>query len=338
MPQLFIILYSTIIALFVIACIMGLANWLHLASISSRISLCETELDKKAHQIDLLKKEQHTIQSQPPTVTVTTSDEPLGTDMEQMPSPSGGADSDTIQIVRNVHGVFERTDQLHGIENHDMDGMAEGQQAKIMTEEQTGTEIGDQDSLFHVQSQESAGSAIDVPEYPDDAQTLPQETLTDNPAWAAQGMELVDTPTEGANAPDPITMPQSTETATSPPAASTAEDQQDVDSDVLDVVSEGGPSYAAGRYVIPLYSDASKDADFAAAWRSLTEIMTTTVQPEIAIDFSSVQFLYEKELLYLVKMCQIVTGQQGTIIFINCDHELTPFIKSRPDLASRIAA
>lgn len=84
---------------------------------------------------------------------------------------------------------------------------------------------------------------------------------------------------------------------------------------------------------IALFSQAKKDTDFAAAWKKLSEELPGTPDAQVKIDFKNVMFLYEKELLYLEKIREVVSSARGRITFVNCHPELRPIISSRRSLA-----
>jgi hypothetical protein len=84
---------------------------------------------------------------------------------------------------------------------------------------------------------------------------------------------------------------------------------------------------------IALFSQAKKDTDFAAAWKKLSEGLPGTPDAHVKIDFTNVMFLYEKELLYLEKIREVVSSARGRITFVNCHPELRPIISSRRSLA-----
>jgi anti-anti-sigma regulatory factor len=134
---------------------------------------------------------------------------------------------------------------------------------------------------------------------------------------------------EKANYPQTLPPEQGNESPFAPPAESAASEQQ---SDVLDVVDE---TAAASRNAITLFlfSNAKKDTDFTAAWKQLIEILQTRPASRIAIDFSNVLFLYDRELAYLAKFRDAVLQSGGTIAFVNCEAELTAIMQKNPGLA-----
>jgi hypothetical protein len=105
-------------------------------------------------------------------------------------------------------------------------------------------------------------------------------------------------------------------------------------SDVLDVVDETTTTARSNAMTLSLYSNAKKDTDFAAVWKQLSEILPGTPAPRIAIDFSNVMFLYDRELQYLEKFRDVVLQAGGTIAFVNCEAELVAILQTNSRLAS----
>jgi hypothetical protein len=108
--------------------------------------------------------------------------------------------------------------------------------------------------------------------------------------------------------------------------------------DVLDVVDDAPPSmpqtgFRENEIEISLFSPAKKDTDFAAAWKKLSERLPGSPSAHVKLNFNGVMFLYEKELLYLEKIREVVVNAQGSITFINCHPELRPVIASHRSLA-----
>ena len=62
----------------------------------------------------------------------------------------------------------------------------------------------------------------------------------------------------------------------------------------------------------------------------------STEKPDIKIDFSGIQFIYDKELQYLEKIHHIIKERGGKLLFINCSPELSEFLGRNPDLLSLI--
>lgn len=86
--------------------------------------------------------------------------------------------------------------------------------------------------------------------------------------------------------------------------------------------------------VITLFSNAKQDTDFAAAWKKLSEMLPSSTNPEVRLDFRGVMFLYERELQYLEKFKSIILQAGGTVSFANCDPELLSILSKRPALAA----
>jgi hypothetical protein len=105
-------------------------------------------------------------------------------------------------------------------------------------------------------------------------------------------------------------------------------------SDVLDVVDEPPATARSNAMTLSLYSNAKKDTDFAAVWKRLSELLPGNPAPRVAIDFSNVMFLYDRELQYLEKFRDVVMQAGGTIAFVNCEAELAAILSTNPRLSS----
>ncbi len=86
-----------------------------------------------------------------------------------------------------------------------------------------------------------------------------------------------------------------------------------------------------------LFSEIKHDTDFVSAWKKLSDHLSTSSMPHVVINFKNVMFLYEKELLYLEKIQDVVIRAHGTILFTNYHHELRSALSTRPSLAHLIA-
>jgi hypothetical protein len=118
------------------------------------------------------------------------------------------------------------------------------------------------------------------------------------------------------------------------PERATAPDEQ---SDVLDVVDESASSPRSGEVTLALFSNAKKDTDFTAAWKQLMLVLQDRRTSRIAIDFSNVMFLYDRELLYLEKFRDVILRAGGTVSFVNCEAELVAILQKNPLLAAHVA-
>jgi hypothetical protein len=215
---------------------LGISNWIFLASLSTKISQLEDEIEKKTSELETLKKERQSGSSLQFKGNQQSTDR---IDQEGY-SDSG---SQQIEIVRNIRG--------EGFENYDKD----------------------------------AGHDHEYPQ--------------------------------------------------TPPAAEAAAAEQQ--SDVLDVVDENAAASRSDTITLPLFSNAKKDTDFATAWKHLVEILQSRPTSRIAIDFSNVMFLYDRELLYLEKFRDTILQSGGTVIFVNCETELKENVRKNPGLARYVS-
>ncbi|MBN1577673.1 MAG: hypothetical protein JW913_14030 [Chitinispirillaceae bacterium] len=102
------ILFIIIISITAVSVFLSIIDWIYLASLASKTTILEREVEKKSLEFDALKKERYNAQhSSEGSASVIESTEPIrgGT------SPPIVGSEDTIQIVRNVRGNFEQTEQ-----------------------------------------------------------------------------------------------------------------------------------------------------------------------------------------------------------------------------------
>jgi len=85
-----------------------------------------------------------------------------------------------------------------------------------------------------------------------------------------------------------------------------------------------------------LYSESAKDADFNNLWKNIYSILQSNIQMEIGIDFTGINFLYDKELAYLSKIQKIIASAGSKVFFFNCDSELVSILSNFSDLSSHI--
>lgn len=111
--------FAIISVLLVSIAFMALNLFYHL-KITSRVNNLEKDIEKKTLEFDALKKERSTGQSAArfntqADMSTKVFEMPLTQEMEQ-PANEEAVEEDSIQIVRNVRGTFERTDTV--IHNH----------------------------------------------------------------------------------------------------------------------------------------------------------------------------------------------------------------------------
>jgi hypothetical protein len=108
--------------------------------------------------------------------------------------------------------------------------------------------------------------------------------------------------------------------------------------ETLDVVNntyagDAQNPFASEAMEIILFSETRKDTDFENAWKMLTSYLSVSEHPSVVINFNNVLFLYEKELHYLEKMCEVVVRARGSIRFAHYHNELRSIISTRPMLS-----
>ncbi|MBN1307050.1 MAG: hypothetical protein JXA18_03975 [Chitinispirillaceae bacterium] len=102
------ILFIILVSIMAVSVFLSIIDWIYLASLTSKTTILEREIEKKSLEFDALKKERYTTQHPSEvSASVIESTEPLGGDVA-LPIVGG---EDTIQIVRNIRGNFERTEQ-----------------------------------------------------------------------------------------------------------------------------------------------------------------------------------------------------------------------------------
>lgn len=83
----------------------------------------------------------------------------------------------------------------------------------------------------------------------------------------------------------------------------------------------------------PLYSESAKDADFNNLWRNIYSLLQSNIQSEIGIDFTGINYLYDKELGYLLKITKIIISAGSKVHFLNCDTELVSIMSKYSELS-----
>jgi hypothetical protein len=108
--------------------------------------------------------------------------------------------------------------------------------------------------------------------------------------------------------------------------------------ETLDVVNSSSTRdpqnpFASEDVEITLFSETKRDTDFGNAWKKLTSYLSVSEHPSVVINFNNVLFLYDKELHYLEKMCEVVAKARGLIKFTNYHSELRSIISAHPKLS-----
>lgn len=243
------------------AVFLGIINWVHLLSISSKASELEQEINKKAQEFDNFKKEKISFAPVNPVIEV--DDTPVQEAVEPQLS------TEPIQIMRNVGGSFERA------EKHIF------KPAEYKTS--------------------SSGINLNVPEISPEPQVF----------------------TERISQADPAQFSSSDQFAADSEVLATVNDQPETDSHLP-------------LAVFQLYSESAKDADFNSLWKNISGLLQSNIKSEIGIDFTGINFLYDKELTYLSKIHQIVASAGSKILFLNCDPELIIIISKFTELSPLI--
>ncbi|KMQ50946.1 hypothetical protein CHISP_2088 [Chitinispirillum alkaliphilum] len=346
MPNIYII-YGSVIFLLVISCIFSLINWITHNNLSSQISCLEKVLHKNMRQLDQNKTEPHEFHGfnsdQDETAEKYISPEP---DQQQDRAPGINADNgDTIQIVRNVRDPFSENPCT---QNPTYSATSPG--GDISPEEKNRGE--DKTCVPDSEIPCEPNSALFEKQQPDKS-PLSGDEISENPSFLSS--HETDTCFHNLSADKPTpqnTTPESADITDSDKISSSDQLPQRIpkqepeliheasteDSlseegilDVVDIVTE-----ESAPLVIPLYSPASKDADFAFLTDRLKEVIRTESHTEIHLDFDQIYFLHTKEIEYLKKISKVNHKYNIQLLFINCDRELETQICSHPELSSLI--
>lgn len=114
-------------------------------------------------------------------------------------------------------------------------------------------------------------------------------------------------------------------------------DQSEIENEVMATISEQPePENQLPLATFQLYSESAKDADFNNLWKNIYSLLQSNIQTEIGIDFTGINFLYDKELAYLFKIQKIVTSAGSKVHFFNCDSELVSIMSNYSELSSHI--
>ena len=110
------------------------------------------------------------------------------------------------------------------------------------------------------------------------------------------------------------------------------------DDGVMAVVADAAPAPPPlpQASVVRVYSEEKKDADFEQVSRHLSEQFRINTRPTVALDFTNVMFLYDKELAYLEKIGSYVNARKAPLYFINCEPDLLAVLNQRPSLSRHI--
>lgn len=114
-------------------------------------------------------------------------------------------------------------------------------------------------------------------------------------------------------------------------------DLSEMENEVMATISEQPePENQLPFVTFQLYSESAKDADFNTLWKNIYSLLQSNIQTEIGIDFTGINFLYDKELAYLSKIQKIITSAGSKVYFFNCDSELVSILSNFSDLSSHI--
>ncbi len=213
------------------------------------------------------------------------------------------------------------------------DGIASGPVAQVFPQ------AGDQkiEIVRNVRSQfDTPDMPVVSPQSSTDPHTMPTATYATQPPVDKESDHKQTMPVISPDSVEPQEEP-----ALSPDEGIMFATSNKPEDDVLDVVDEPTtvpPQQPVNNNVlsIPLYSQSSKDADFALLWKTLTEALDKSRNLHVTIDFSNILFLYEKEIEYLLKIHQIATIKGARLSFSNYSQELAQIISQDTTLKQYI--
>lgn len=292
-------LIIVIISVTVVSVILAIIDWIHLASLASKTTLLEQEVEKKAIEFDALKKERSSNIGHGGATIIESPEAIPGGPTPCLDDTSGTSTSDTIQIMRNVRGIFQKQAEIipckEGSIEYQINPVAEQQplqQTPSFTVPDSSTPHPPPNPIHHQH-------AMNIPNAPDTASLY----LTDD--YKRQF----------------ATVAQNPESSRYDPAVSQPTRK---------------PSPGTGAVRIALFSENTKDADFQALWSGITSILETQPQPAVVIDMRNINFMYDKEMDYLEKINYLLSAQGGKLSLMNCDGELLALLGNRPALRSII--
>ena len=267
----FDLLFVIAISIMAVSVFLAIIDWIYLASLGSKTTLLEREVEKKSLEFDAIKKERYNIHhSTESSASVIESSELLQGNTSLPPMTEG---EDTIQIVRNVRGSFERTEQsTHNVEE-----------------------------------------CRDTPPAP--GSPIQPQSADANRFFSPHGsLRTSDGPDEESVQSGSSAFPE------------------------FEGVFDEAPlqTNQSDSYILKLYSETTRDADFQTLWKEITAIFQARQRPSIILDLAGINFMYDKEMDYLEKIKYLLAGQGGSFGFINCDNELRALFNNRPELQSII--
>lgn len=321
------LVYGVAATLALISVILGIMNLRGFLLTSSKISLLEEEVNKRAAEFDSLRKNtehRQSIQSDPEEYSEQFHDSE-DTPQDQEESEKIEA-SDGIQIVRNVRGPYDT-------------GQPEQPSAPLSPEPLAPPlspmeELSGDKEPVHAPRSVSSTTEPFVESEQSDPLGEPKPPVTVVPPRDTVSSEIQSEieqgpgPSHGTPTPSVQKIPLAPSSPHTPEFSIPTPDSP-----------PRKPTQTIGDpVVIPVYSDTKKDADFVAAWESFTSILPRLSSPDMQIDLAGVLFLYEEEIKYLEEMKRLVDDSGGNLGITNCHQELQPVILNHPTLASTLTS
>jgi len=294
--------YSIGAALAVLCIIAAIVNLAAMRGISSRISLIESEIDKKASEFDALKNRAVSYEPDPASYSEPPSEAAYETG-------AGYAQSDEqspqIEVVRNVRAGYAEQGASHLV--NDTISMHQSQQSPPSPVNQP-QECGQQEYSQQEAATPPLVHQVDphaplLDQYPQQPQVA-EYTTTEH-----QQVEYTSEPMGLAEAVPPDTT---------------------YEEEILEVVND---QPCDGTIQIVLFDHATGVPLFAQASNQLSEQFSQYKQPEVFMDFSGLPTLQPQELCWIDKIVEYMQANGAVIHLIGCSHEVQQQVMSLAHLA-----
>jgi hypothetical protein len=372
--------YLIIFGIVGLTTILSLVQWGYLLSLSSRIKEIEQEIEKKAQEFDVLRKNRNT-EARPAPQTEKNEFQDFNTPSE---SPDSNMTCSPIQVIRPTDDTGDNdiiavqpgiAEAPAPISNDEAAGGLEDPEGSIQIMKNVNGKFTDT-SIFRIKSRKNAPQesvpennenqresftpaqhpdTYDNPfsEVSDDKEQEPiqvvkpgkddqygSEIIPIRPSTEADPFAGTSYPEQNPSEPEKIDQSALSGSEPNDSGSNLYLPPEHVDSptEILQSISSNKHHYSKETVssTLPLYSDAAHDADFPGLCKMISQIISTRKKPDIKIDFSGIQFIYDKELQYLEKIHHIIKERGGKLLFINCSPELSEFLGRNPDLLSLI--
>lgn len=330
---LLITIFISIGVLAVVSITIGILNWISLSSSSSTLNKLQNDIEKKYQEADAQRKGTSVQTEYKRHESKVITPEHFN-EMKQRGSEQP-VKNQNIEIVRNVRGGFASPETTHltheSIAIHKASTEMNPQPAVQPKPPLQQSPVMPQKPPAVPPSQPPQQPPATHPE-PVNPGIPPQQPKPSQPAFPQQAPQQPNQPKVFIN--KNLIQPESAEKKE--PEAGIPRDKDNVMEIVDETPGETRRDEGTGPISLPLYSQASQDADFTALWESLKKVLEATPEPKIAIDFKNVLFLYENEIEYLRKISKTITLRKGSLSFIFCSPELSAILANDEELKNHI--